>query len=68
MERCIVCLKDDFYEIPYLKCGHVVCSECYCKLKAIRPNRSSSECPCPLCKKNMIRSYKKRINKFYKPT
>lgn len=64
MEHCLVCLEDDFHQIPYLRCGHVVCSECYCKLKALRPVKTSNNCPCPLCKKNMVRSTRK-VKQFY---
>lgn len=47
--------EQTFAQIPLLTCGHFVCSQCYCKLKANRPNPKSNRCGCPTCGKNMIR-------------
>lgn len=44
-----------FSRIPLLTCGHFICPECYCKLKANRPNQYSNKCGCPCCGKNMFR-------------
>lgn len=54
MKECYICL-DFFNRIPLLKCGHMVCAECYCKLKDRKINN------CVICNKKLIRGCK--INK-----
>lgn len=52
-EKCFLCLET-FTRIPYLKCGHFVCAECYCKCKDYKINN------CSICDKEMIRDYRKK--------
>lgn len=54
---CQVC-EVDIRDIPVLTCGHFICSKCYCKLKANRPDQYSNKCGCPTCNKNMVRRYR----------
>ena len=51
--ECYVCLYV-VTRIPYLSCGHFVCSECYCKCKDRKINN------CSLCEKKLIRDYRKK--------
>lgn len=53
-KECLVCFET-YNKIPDLRCGHFICSICYCKLKSNRPNKKSNKCNCPFCFKNMIR-------------
>lgn len=54
MKTCIRCDKT-FTTNATLRCGHFVCSKCYCALKENRPIRTSNKCGCPSCGRNMIR-------------
>lgn len=47
-KECLICYNE-FTEIPNLKCGHFLCSDCYNKLKEDRKNN------CPFCFKKLIR-------------
>jgi hypothetical protein len=55
IERTCQECNNTFSHIPLLTCGHFVCAECYCKLKANRPNKNNNKCGCPYCGKNMVR-------------
>lgn len=49
---CYKCEKY-FPDIPLLKCGHALCSECYCCLKFYKIHK------CIICNKELIRGSKK---------
>ena len=51
--ECYICLNV-FTRIPYLKCGHFICAECYCKCKDRKINN------CSICDKKMSRDYRRK--------
>ena len=50
---CYICLEAPDKNIPLLKCGHYICSHCYCQLKSHGFNS------CSVCSKKLIRGSKK---------
>ena len=50
---CYICLEAPDQNIPLLKCGHYICSHCYCQLKSHGFNS------CSVCSKKLIRGSKK---------
>ena len=52
MEKCYICLEY-VDRIPLLRCGHFICSECYCQMKNKKLNN------CLICDKKLIRGSKK---------
>ena len=52
-EKCFICLAY-FTDIPYLKCSHFICAECYERCKNHKINN------CIICNRKMSRDYRKK--------
>lgn len=50
--ECFIC-SETFTQIPYLRCGHFICADCYCSCKNSKNNN------CVICNKKLIRGRKK---------
>ena len=51
--NCYICFDEPDKNISLLKCGHYICSHCYCDLKTHGFNN------CSVCYKRLIRGSRK---------